>query len=146
MTYADTNPFSKVFSNCIEISKILEEAMSQQTATDPRTKRRYASPRTDVFETADGLTVMIEMPGVSRESVDLTVEKGTLTVTGKGITPAPDGYDAVTVEFGTRDYKRSYAVSDEFDLDKIDATMKDGVLTLFVARSESAKPRKVEIR
>jgi len=122
-----------------------ERAMTQtkETAREPR----VYSPATDILETADGLTVKMEMPGVPKDGIDISVEKSTITV--QGHVKAPEGlaeFEPVHREFDADAYRRSYTFSNEFDLEKIDASHADGVLTLRIPRSESAKPRRIEIR
>ena len=103
----------------------------------------YFQPPTDVRETDSHIVIQFDMPGVSRDHVNLTVEKGTLTVTGKA-DPEEEG-TAVYRETHIGDYQRTFTLSDDVDTEKISAEMKSGVLTVQVAKAERAKPKRVEI-
>lgn len=106
-------------------------------------KKTYFQPATDVRETDNHIVIQFDMPGVSSSNVDLTVEKGTLTVTGKA-DPEEQG-TAVYRETHIGDYQRTFTLSDDVDMDKITAEMKAGVLTVKVAKAEKTKPKRVEI-
>ena len=106
-------------------------------------KKTYFQPATDVCETDNHIVIQFDMPGVSSDNVDLTVEKGTLTVTG---TADPEEQaTAVYRETHVGDYQRTFTLSDDVDMEHITAEMKAGVLTVRVAKAEKAKPRRVEI-
>ncbi|MBN2054737.1 Hsp20/alpha crystallin family protein [bacterium] len=103
-------------------------------------------PAVDISQGAEGLTLYIDMPGVPKENVTITFERGELVVGGKA--PVPDRSDEAQIvlnEIPYGDYQRRFLVPDEFDADKAGAVVKDGVLTITIPRSEAVKPRKVEI-
>jgi HSP20 family molecular chaperone IbpA len=106
-------------------------------------KKTYFQPATDVCETDNHIVIQFDMPGVSRDNVDLTVEKGTLIVTGQA-DPEEKG-TAVYRETHIGDYQRTFTLSDDVDMENITAEMKAGVLTVRVAKAEKAKPKRVEI-
>ena len=106
-------------------------------------KISYFQPPTDVRETDSHIVIQFDMPGVSRDNVNLTVEKGTLTVTGKA-DPEEQG-TAVYRETHVGDYQRTFTLSDDVDTEQISAEMKAGVLTVKVSKAERAKPKRVEI-
>lgn len=104
------------------------------------------TPIVDIFE-RDGTTViMADMPGVSPEDVDVTLEHRVLTLHGKVKPYAPDGYRALTSEYRVGDYIRSFTLSDEIDQAKINAEFKNGVLRLELPRSPEAKPQKISVK
>ena len=106
-------------------------------------KVKYYQPSTDVRETDTHIVIQFDMPGVSSDNVDLTVEKGTLIVTGKS-DPEEQGA-AIYRETHIGDYQRTFTLSEDVDTEKITAEMKAGVLTVQVAKAEKAKPKRVEI-
>jgi len=116
----------------------------EKTAIQDR-EIRYDIPAADIHETADGIVVVADMPGVDRSSLDITVERSTLTITGKAKRDVPEGYEILYSEFDVEGYRRSFTVSDEFDLVKVRADFRDGVLRISIPRSESAKPKKIKI-
>lgn len=106
-------------------------------------QERYFQPATDILETAEGVTLKFDMPGVARENVDITVDKDTLTIIGRA-EPEVAG-NAVYRETYVGDYRRQFTLSTDMDPNNIAATMTDGVLTVTVGKAEQAKPRKVQI-
>lgn len=102
-------------------------------------------PAVDIYETQDALTLVADMPGVSPENVDIDLRddqltiRGTITVEGKGET-------VLLREYGVGDYYRQFTLGRIIDQSKIEAAMKDGVLTLTLPKVDKAKPRKVEVR
>ena len=107
---------------------------------------RVYRPLADIVETGDGVQLMLEMPGVSRDDLDVTLEKRVLTIRGKVLPTAPDKLDLVHADYGEGDYERSFSMSQDFDPDKIEASLSNGILTLTLPRAEAAKPKKIEVR
>lgn len=106
--------------------------------------KRYV-PRTDIYEDEDALVVVMDLPGVIRDNVDVTVEKDRLAVTGR----IDFGYyremQPVYTEYNVGHFERAFVLSNEIDRDQISAEMDDGVLTLRLPKAEAAKPRRIEI-
>lgn len=106
-------------------------------------QERYFQPATDILETAEGVTLRFDMPGVARENVDITVDKDTLTIIGRA-EPEVAG-NPVYRETYVGDYRRQFTLSTDMDPNSIAATMNDGVLTVAIGKAQRAKPRKVQI-
>lgn len=101
-------------------------------------------PFVDISETPESYILHADMPGVSRENVEITVENNTLTITGK-----VDGGNSTAYEyqeFELRNYKRSFVVNEEVNTSDIEAKLENGVLNLVIPKSEKTKPRKIEIK
>ncbi len=103
-------------------------------------------PRTDIYETPDDLIVAVDMPGVSQDGVDVTVEKNVLAIRGAPAQGAPTGYDLAYAEYETGSFERTFVLSDEVERDKIQATMKDGVLRLTLPKDVRSKARKIAVQ
>jgi HSP20 family protein len=103
-------------------------------------------PIADIVERDDGVVVQIEMPGVSSDDVEISVERRVLTVRGRGRVTAPEGFRCVYAEYGEGDYERAFTLSQDIDEGRIAAEMRHGVLTLILPRAEAAKPRKIEVK
>ncbi|MFC1652449.1 Hsp20/alpha crystallin family protein [Planctomycetota bacterium] len=103
----------------------------------------YFRPVTDIWETSDEVMIRFDMPGVPSENVDLTVEKGTLTVTGIA-RPEEDG-TPVYRESRIGNYRREFSLSEDIDPDHITAEMKTGVLTVRIPKPEKIKPKRISI-
>lgn len=114
-----------------------------QEATTPM---RAFMPNADIFETEDALTLVLEMPGVDRDNIDISVENGVLTVEGKINLGKYEGLQPVYGEYNVGPYRRSFRISSRIDQDKINAEMRDGVITLVLPKAEEAKPRRIEVR
>jgi HSP20 family protein len=102
-------------------------------------------PTTDIFETEEALTVVLEMPGVDRDNVDVSVENGMLTVEGRINFNKYEGLQPLYTEYNIGPYRRTFQISGRVNQDKITAELRDGVITLVLPKAEVAKPRKIEI-
>ncbi len=107
-------------------------------------QQRYVAPPVDIYETPDGLVVMADLPGVSKEDLDVKVENGVLTIRGTTRSTAPG--DAVYREFELANFFRQFELSDKVDQNKITAELQHGVLTLNLPKAEEAKPRQIQVR
>jgi HSP20 family protein len=102
-------------------------------------------PITDIFETDQALTVILEMPGVDKEKVDVNVENDILTIEGRIDYSKYEGLQPVYTEYNVGHYARSFELSSKIDQGKITADLKDGVMTLVLPKAEEAKPRKIKV-
>jgi HSP20 family protein len=118
------------------------ELEKKQEATVPA---RTFVPTADIFETEAALTVVLEMPGVDKGNVDISVEDGVLTVQGRLDFSKYEGMQPVYTEYNIGHYRRSFSLSSKINQDRIGAEMKDGVLTLVMPKAEDAKPRRISI-
>lgn len=107
---------------------------------------RFFVPSTDIYETEDGLTLVMEMPGVSRENLEVSLEEGVLRVEGRLDFSKYSELEPVYTEYNVGHYARSFSLSDKVDQDNIGAKLDDGVLTLTLPKSPAVKPRKIAIR
>jgi HSP20 family molecular chaperone IbpA len=118
------------------------EADQGQESTTPT---RAFMPTADIFETEDALTVVLEMPGVSKDNVDVSVENGLLTIEGRIDFNKYEGLQPGYSEYNIGPYRRSFRLSNKVDQSRITAEMRDGVVTLALPKAEQAKPRRIEI-
>lgn len=126
-------------------SRQQELAQPQQTTVTRReeTPQQYFTPAVDISETPEGLVLRYDMPGVAKGNVDVTVDKGTLIVTGKA-EPEESGAPAYR-ETRVGDYRREFTLPDDVDADRISASMNAGVLTVRIGKPEEAKPKRIQI-
>ena len=118
------------------------EVESEQEATIPA---RVFVPATDIFETDEALTVILEMPGVDKDNVDLKVENDVLKIDGWINFSRYEGLQPVYTEYNIGNYARSFQLSSKIDQDRISAELRDGGMTLVLPKSEKAKPRKISV-
>ncbi|MCO5186544.1 MAG: Hsp20/alpha crystallin family protein [Anaerolineae bacterium] len=106
---------------------------------------RIFVPRVDIVENDDVVLLIADMPGVSADSVDITLEKNILTIKGVTTPFAPEGYDLVHREYLTGGYQRAFTLSDDVDRDNIEAKVSNGVLRLTLPKSTEIKTRRIPI-
>jgi HSP20 family molecular chaperone IbpA len=111
---------------------------------ETRSQERYVSPPVDIYETADGLVVLADLPGVAKEGLDLRVENGLLTIRGKAAHAAQG--ESVYREYELANFFRQFELNDKVDQQNISAELKNGVLTLNLPKAEEAKPRRIDVR
>jgi HSP20 family protein len=112
-----------------------------------RTRDRLAFvPRTDIYETADAITVVADMPGVDENTVHVTLEDNVLSINGYVGPVQPEGYDLVLAEYRVGDFERTFTLSDQIDRDGIEATVKNGVLRLHLPKITEARRRTIAIK
>ncbi len=112
-----------------------------------RTRARKAFvPRVDIHETGDAIVVTADMPGVDEKAIDITLEKNVLTINGYVEPEQPEDYDLVYAEYEVGDYQRSFTLSNQIDQEKIEASVKGGVLHLHLPKVGPAKARKISVK
>jgi len=119
-----------------------QELAQQEEKTVPG---RYYVPATDIFETDDALTLMLEMPGVNKDAVDVQIEHDVLRVEGKIDSSAYREIEPVYTEYNVGHYARAFTLSNKIDRDAITARVDDGVLTLTLPKSKDALPRRITV-
>ncbi|WP_029893483.1 Hsp20/alpha crystallin family protein [Desulfohalovibrio reitneri] len=110
-------------------------------------KLPVARPATDILEREDGFHIFLDMPGVKREDLAIDLRENEVVVSA----PAEyeyekEGASLIAVEFGSGEYRRSFTLSEVVDRQNIQATLKNGVLELFLPRREEEKPKRIEIQ
>lgn len=119
-----------------------QELARQEEKTIPG---RYYVPATDIFETDDALTLSLEMPGVTKDNVDVRIEDDVLRVEGKiDYSPYKD-IEPVYTEYNVGHFARAFTLSSKIDRDAITAQVEAGVLTLILPKSKDALPRRIAV-
>jgi HSP20 family protein len=119
------------------------EFEKKEEATVPA---RVFVPTADIYETSDNLTVVMEMPGVDKENVDIRVEDNVLKVEGKLDFSKYQGLQPVYTEYNIGHFARSFSLSSKIDQGKIGAELRDGVLSLTLPKVQEAKPRTIQVK
>jgi HSP20 family molecular chaperone IbpA len=107
---------------------------------------RVFVPTADIYETENVLTVVLEMPGVDKGSVDVRVEDDILKVEGRLDFSKYQGLQPVYTEYNIGHYARTFSLSNKIDQSKIGAERKDGVLSLVLPKVQEAKPRTIQVK
>ena len=120
-----------------------QELQTKEERTEPG---RYFTPPTDITESADALTVVMEIPGVEQKDVNLSLEEDVLRVDARIDFSKYEGMEPVYSEYNVGHYSRAFTLSGKVDQSKISAQLAVGVLTLTLPKVQEAMPRKIQIR
>jgi len=103
-------------------------------------------PPVDIVENEVGITLMADMPGVSRDRLGVKVDGEQLVIEGAAEVKVPEDLELLHGEIRNPYFRRTFTLSRELDPSKIEANLKDGVLRLHIPKSEEARPRRIEIK
>lgn len=122
------------------------EPAETRTATEPTRRARRFMPNVDIYETDSHLVMQAGLPGVTQENLEVNLDKNILTICGR-TEPADAGERKLLhAEYDSDEFYRSFTVTDQIDQEKIEASLKDGVLTLRLPKSERARVRKIPVK
>jgi HSP20 family molecular chaperone IbpA len=107
---------------------------------------RKIRPAADIHETKEGATLYIDLPGVSKDALEINIDQNVLTVEGELSLNTPDDLKPTYMDVNTGVFSRQFTLSAELDSSKIAANLVNGVLRLDIPRSEKHKPRKIEVK
>ena len=124
-------------------------AAPQRNAARPGASRysdAALTPPVDVVEDASGITLYADLPGVSREKLNLHVESDTLTIEAESDLSVPEGLSSSHTEVGLARFRRVFTLSKELDTERVSAELAQGVLTLRIPKAQHAQPRRIEVQ
>jgi HSP20 family protein len=126
------------------------EVKKQEAGKAPATERMKTGvvylPNVDISEDKDNIYIVADMPGVGDTDVNITLENDVLTLEGKVTPPTFEGHQLAYNEYGVGDYFRSFVLTEAIDRNRIEATIKNGVLLIVLPKAETAKPKHIPIR
>jgi HSP20 family protein len=128
-------------SQALEVQE-KKELVSKEEKTVPA---RYFVPNTDIYETEDALVVVMEIPGVEKEQVEINLENDTLRVEARIDYGKYEGLDPLYTEYNIGHFARAFTLSNKIDQTQIAADLGDGVLTLTLKKAKEAQPRRIAI-
>jgi len=126
-------------------AKVVKVTDSGKPAEQPPAARTFV-PAVDVIETPDALIVLADVPGVTKDKVDVLFEEDVLTIKGEVEAAGEPGMRLELEEYQAGNFHRSFTVGQGLDVSNVEATVKDGVLRLLISKSAALKPRRIEIR
>lgn len=126
--------------------EIQEQELIQSDGTESIRARSTFVPRADIYESDESVGLIVDMPGVSDDTIDITLEKDILTIKANTVQEDPQGYSLAFAEYQAGDYARSFRITNQIDRDAIEASYNNGVLYLNLPKSERAKARKIPIK
>jgi len=127
-------------------AKDLEKRSSVDVKAPEDKGERFMRPRTSIHEYDDSVRIMIDMPGVSRDKLDINFNRGELIVIGRRDTWEKGSMKSVYCERFDGNFRRVFALDTSLNPEKIDAKLVNGVLLLTIPKRESEKPKKIEIK
>jgi len=125
---------------------LMKRESNGNVAVAERTRNTVTyTPRFDIVETEGELVLYGDLPGVSKDNLDVRFENGQLTVQGK-VEPRHTDRQFLYGEYGIGDFYRSFTISEDIDAEKISAELHNGVLTLHLPKAEAVRPRKIAVK
>ena len=119
-----------------------KELVSKEEKTVPA---RYYVPNADIYETEDALVVVMEVPGVEKKDLEISLESDVLRVEARIDFIKYDGLDPLYTEYNVGHFARGFSLSNKIDQGEISAQLADGVLTLTLKKTKEATPRRIAI-
>jgi HSP20 family molecular chaperone IbpA len=107
---------------------------------------RFYVPNADIYETDDALTIVLEVPGVEKQDLRVSLEKDVLSIEGQIDFAKYSGFEPVYSEYNVGHFARAFTLSQKIDPEGITAACQDGVLTLTLKKSREATPRRIAIQ
>ena len=126
-----------------------EVTQSEKAGGTPQAAPRNEAairPPVDVFETSDGIKLVADMPGVSKEHLHLQTEGNTLTIEGQAQFDMPENMEALYADVRSTLYRCSFVLSSELDTNHIEAILKDGVLAVRIPKRQELRPRRIQVQ
>ena len=127
-----------------------EEARALQVREETRPARvrarRLFAPAVDILDTDDAILILADMPGVDKETLEVTLDKNRLTIRGSSRYEAPAGYELDFGEWESGDYERVFTLDEDIDRDNIQATLEHGVLHLRLPKAGPAIVRRIPVK
>jgi HSP20 family protein len=127
------------------MNAVAEKKNERKNNSTVTVERPFVAPEVNIYETDDGYVLQAEMPGVTKEGLEITLEGNALTFIGRRHDETRPGNVLYSESRGTN-FRRVFELDPAIDTDKISAEMRQGVLTLTLPKAERVKPRKIEIK
>jgi HSP20 family molecular chaperone IbpA len=119
----------------------------QPVSQNGNTSRRFVfCPHVDLVDTPEAVVLWADLPGVDENTIDVTLEKDTLTLKATIESPVFEGMKPLLREFAVGDFQRTFTISDEISREDIDATVTQGVLKLVLPKTKKAAMQKVTVK
>ncbi len=128
-----------------QIAERDQEAIERREGSQPA-RRMTLTPAVDVFEDSQGITLWADLPGVTKEKLDVKVHDGNLYIEAEAVVPTPAGLRLQHAEIREPRFARAFSLSPDFDTSKIFANLQNGVLKLTIPRRDEARPRQIEVQ
>ena len=104
------------------------------------------SPALDLYQSNDNMIAVVELPGMRKEEIEISLHDGTLTIAGERKSETPNGEKAERSERYVGKFRRSITLHARVDANRVSATYRDGILTVTLPKAEEAKPKQIQVR
>jgi HSP20 family protein len=148
MLNANFSPAADLFSELNRLQGVLDQVFRPSGRSSIRALSGASFPTLNVGATQDAIEIMALAPGLDPASVQVTVDRGLLVIAGERKNHVPESGERTSVyaqERFTGAFRRVVSLPDEADAGRVDATYRDGVLRVTIAKRESSRPRRIEI-
>jgi HSP20 family protein len=148
MTNASFRPAADMFQELNRLQSVLDQVFRPAERSSIRSLTGTSFPVLNVGTTPETIEVMALAPGLDPKSLQLTVDRGVLTIAGERADAVPPDRDGVSVYAQERfagGFRRVVSLPEEADAGKVDATYRDGILRVTIAKHETSKPRRIEV-
>lgn len=126
------------------MNTMVRENQESSAVGEGRESERFVAPAATVIENTEGYILNVEMPGVSKENLEMWVENNELTIVGRRSLPSVHG-TLLHRESRTENFRRTFELDPSIDATKINAKVDQGVVTLTLPKAEQLKPRKITV-
>jgi HSP20 family protein len=139
-----------MFSTVNQLRQYMDEVLANDTGEQGWTGRRGAQlgaswPRANLVDAGSTLMLSAEVPGLSEKEIKLSLDQDVLTLTGERATHPPDGYAVHRQERASIQFSRSFALPCRVDADRTSAVVRNGILTVTLAKASDAMPREISV-
>lgn len=133
------------------MNDITNTAEREQTQVATRENKQMPqsltrTPAVDVEETSHGITMWLDVPGVTRDKLEIEVHDNNLRIQGDATVPTPEKLELRYAEIRESRFVRNFTLGSDLDTANIEANLQDGVLKLTIPRREEARPRRIEVQ
>jgi len=109
-----------------------------------RQSQLFRSPALDLYQNNDDVIALVELPGMRKEDIEISLHDGTLTISGERKSETPDGAAERTERYVGK-FRRSITLPARVDASKVSATYRDGILTVTLPKAEEARPKQIQV-
>ena len=133
-------------SDNTNLAKTNRTSSLTQRGQNETVPKQALAPAVDIAESESGITLLADMPGVSKERLTIKVEGDNLTIEGQAQIDVPENIELLHSEVRSPYFRRSFTLSRDLDPAKIEATLRNGVLQMHIPKSEQARPKRIEVK
>ncbi|WP_136806772.1 Hsp20/alpha crystallin family protein [Desulfosediminicola flagellatus] len=143
-----TNDIDRMFSAMDLLNSRMNRLFTEydrSAGRDFRLRANNDTPKTNLYDLGDKLQLIAELPGVAKADLNVRIQGNYLELSGSRKSEVPEGYKAHRVERGSITFTRSFTLPTDVDSERVEAVLRDGVLTMNLPKIEAAKPKQITI-